>query len=218
VIRKGEPWGRPATSGPAVEVEGDDADLAAAASGAAGRLVRFLPGPGSDLGRALGLGGATPGSTEVALDTLAVASGPRTLTAVNAVVCGRRPDLITAWQRRTPVAVEIDGRRRYDGPAVTVVIANGQYLGGLDVVPRGHPGDGRLEVQVYALEPGQRAVMRRRLPQGAHVPHRGIVQATGRRVVVRWSRPVPLEVDGRPSGRVEDVSVAVQPGSLRLLV
>ena len=34
----------------------------------------------------------------------------------------------------------LDGRPWFAGPATTVVIAIGQFLRGLDVVPRGHPG------------------------------------------------------------------------------
>jgi diacylglycerol kinase family enzyme len=116
------------------------------------------------------------------------------------------------------MVVEVDGRERFTGRAATVVVANGQYLHGLDVVPRGHPGDGRIEVQVYAQEPGQRAAMRHRLTQGTHVPHPGIVQATGRRVRVTCGRDLALEVDGRPRGRAREITVEVHPGALRLLV
>ena len=35
--------------------------------------------------------------------------------------------------------------------ATTVVVLVGQYLRGADVSPRGHPGDGAAEVQVYAM-------------------------------------------------------------------
>ena len=47
--------------------------------------------------------------------------------------------------------IEVDGQPWFAGSATTVVIANGQFLRGADIVPRGHPGDGRLEVQVYEL-------------------------------------------------------------------
>lgn len=218
MIRKGEPWGRPVRAEPDLEVHGGDADLAAALEAAGGRLVRFQPAPSSDLARALGLRVHGPGATEVDVDVLTVATSGASWRAVNAVVLGRRPDRLRAWHRSVDVVVEIDGRQRFAGPATTVVVANGQYLNGLDVVPRGHPGDGRIEVQVYGLERAQRAGMRRRLPQGAHVPHPDIVQAAGRRVTVQADTGLALEIDAKPLGRVDHVTVEVLPAALRLLI
>ena len=123
-----------------------------------------------------------------------------TLFAVNMVVVGTAPDR-TGWFTGAPdLRVEVDGRVVHDGPATTVVVASGQYLRGHDVVPRGHPGDGRAEVQVYAVPRGQRAGVRSRLPQGVHLPHPDITQTTGRRVdvVAGQAAPVGLEVDGVP--------------------
>ena len=54
---------------------------------------------------------------------------------------------------RERLLVTVDGRTVHDGPATSVVVANGQFSGTADLAPRGHPGDGRLEVQVYALRP-----------------------------------------------------------------
>jgi hypothetical protein len=223
VIEKGRPWGHPARTEAALVVEGDDADLAAALDRAAGELVRFVPAPASDLGHALGLTntGLTstgPGATEVALDVLAVATQAASHGAVNAVVLGRAPHRLRAWHRRVRMVVEVDGRQRFAGRAAGVVVANGQYLHGLDVVPRGHPGDGRIETQVYAPSAVERAEMRRRLPQGTHVPHPGITQVTGRRVTVRTRRNLALEIDGRPAGTAREITVEVLPAALRLLI
>ena len=68
------------------------------------------------------------------------------------------------------------------------MVASGQYLRGADLVPRGHPGDGRVEVQVYAVRRGERAAMRSRLPQGVHLPHPDITQTSGRQVEIRADR------------------------------
>ena len=93
--------------------------------------------------------------------------------------------------------VVIDTRVVHDGAALAVVVASGQYLRGNDVVPRGHPGDGRAEVQVYSLTRGERAAMRERLPLGVHLPHPRIRTASGRRVEVQaMGSPRPVEVDG----------------------
>ena len=152
MIRPGAPWGEPVPDGPAagavVEVTGGDADLAAAAVAGGGALLRYVPGPDADFARALGLGsGGGPGTTVVACDLLDLGHGR---VAVNAVVLGVAPDRLRARHRLRPVLVEVDGRVVFDGPATTVVVAGGQFLRGTDLVPRGHPGDGRVEVHLPA--------------------------------------------------------------------
>jgi YegS C-terminal NAD kinase beta sandwich-like domain len=220
MIRKGEAWGDAARRPPDVEVEGDDAALArSVVTDGAPPLVRYRPSPTADLARAVGLRPESPSGTELVLDALEVVADDGTVRrAVNAVVAGHGPDRITRWTRRHDVEVTIDGRPAWDGRATGVVVANGQFLRGVDIVPRGHPGDGRAEVQVYALAPGERGAMRRRLPTGTHVPHPQIRERSGRLVEVRWAAPRPLEGDGLewPASRL--LRVVVLPGALRILV
>lgn len=216
MIARGEPWGRPATGPPDREVRGDDTALAAAVRAAPGGLVHFVPAGGSDVARALGLRpGATPRGTEVPMDALVLGDGT---WAVNAVVVGTAPDRCTRFTRRRALRVTVDGRPRFDGRATGMVVATGQWLRGGDVAPRGHPGDGRAEVQVYRLRPAERAAMRARLATGTHVPHPRIVQAAATAVEVVADRPMPLEVDGRPYPAVARLEVRVVPGAYRLLV
>jgi len=216
VIRKGAPWGRPASGPPDREVHGGDATLAAWVATAPGGLVRFVPTDDSDLARAVGVrAGGEPGGTEVPMDVLVLADGS---WAVNAVVLGTPPDRCSRWSRRHPLRVRVDGRDVFEGHATGVVVATGQWLRGVDVVPRGHPGDGRAEVQVYRLRPAERRTMRARLPEGAHVPHPRIVQAAGRTVEVVVARPVAYEVDGRPRAPVARFEARVRPAAYRLLV
>ena len=201
---------------PTCRCEGDDAALAAAAGRHRGELIRFVPKPSSDIARALGLSIEGPvGATEIPLDALELDDGT---TVSNAAVVGVPPDRLGRRRRRRPVRVEVDGRVVFDGPATSVVVATGQFVRGADLVPRGHPGDGRLEVQVYALDPGQRAPMRRRLVVGTHVPHPGITEASGRQVVVVTQRPWPLELDAHRAEHRSRLSLSVVPGAYRLLV
>jgi hypothetical protein len=220
MIEKGEPWGGAASRPPDIEVEGGDVEIArcVVADGPV-PLVRYRPSPAGDLARAVGLTPDNPGGTELLVDALQVSSdaGPSG-PAVNAVVVGHAPDRLTRWTRRRSVEVTIDGRRAWKGRATGVVVANGQYLRGLDIVPRGHPGDGRAEIHVYALEPGERGGMRRRLATGAHVPHPRILERSGRVVEIVGSSPMPVEVDGQDRGPASRLRVAVLPGALRLLV
>ena len=225
MIRKGEEWGTPAGGAePDLDVAGDDADLAAARAGAGpDPLVRFRPSAGSDLARAVGLTSpAAPGRLAVPLDLLQLAGGE---VAVNAVVVGVPPDRLQPWHRPFPVELVVDGTS-LSTRATTVVVATGQFLRGFDVSPRGHPGDGWCEVQVYALPAGQRRAMRARLRSGTHLPHPGITTRRARSVVVRAGREVPVEVDGRKTvfGRKTavkeggEVSVSVVPAGFRLLI
>ncbi len=215
MIRPGQPWGEPAVGEPDVTGHGDDADLARLVAAHPGERLRFVPDSACDLARAVGLTTDGSGGSELPLDVLDV-SGVG--TAVNVVVLGSAPDRLVRWQRRRPVTVRVDGQVRYDGPATTVVVATGQFLRGADLVPRGHPGDGRVEIQVYALAPGARAEARRRLATGGHVPHPQITTATGRTVEVTWLQPAPVEVDGHPLAPAATVGVRVVPGAYRLLV
>jgi hypothetical protein len=219
VIRKGEEWGTPAgDAAPDLDVSGDDAALAAAVAGAGpDPLVRFRASEASDLARAVGLVGEGAGALAVPVDVLRLADGG---LAVNAVVVGVPPDALRAWHRAVDFEVVVDEKAVAISGATTVVIANGQFLRGLDVSPRGHPGDGRCEVQVYDVPPGQRATMRERLRSGTHVPHPGIMVRRARSVVVRYGRGVPVEVDGRKAaGRgAGEVAVSVVPSAFRLLI
>jgi len=218
MIRRGEPWGGPASSPPDLEVDGDDADLAAAVAAAPGALVVFRPGPGSDLARAVGLRAGsdpTPRATELPVDAVRLAGDG---LACNAVVLGVPPDRLRWTSPARSVEIQVDGQPWFAGSATTVVIANGQFLRGADIVPRGHPGDGRLEVQVYELRRRERRAMRRRLTTGAHVPHPRIRSRTARVVELRAARPVAFEADGVSGAAVATVGAEVVPSAFRLLL
>lgn len=198
-----------------VEVEGGDAPLAAAIARHPGMSVRFSADASSDLARALGITGERGRvRSPVTLDVLRLGTDER---AVNMVVLGPAPDRLGRGHRRHRCRVEVDGRLVHEGRATTVVVANGEYLRGRDVVPRGHPGDGRLEVHVYAVAAGQRRRMRSRLATGTHVPHPGIRTAQGAHVVLHWDRPVRLEVDGTRRPRVRDLEVTLGAGEVTLV-
>ena len=220
MIRRGEEWGAPAGDAPPdLEVAGDDAALAAALAGAGpDPLVQFSPAPDSDLARAVGLSGGAAeaeGHMALPLDLLRLGDGG---VAVNAVVVGVAPDRLQWWHRPFSVEVVVDGSA-LAARATTVVITTGQFLRGFDVSPRGHPGDGWCEVQVYCLPADQRRAMRSRLQSGSHLPHPGITTRRGRTVSVRCGRAVGVEVDGRSAVKgATSVEIAVVPSAFRLLI
>jgi YegS C-terminal NAD kinase beta sandwich-like domain len=216
MIRPGEEWSRPSVGEPDDEVAGDDAALARCVQRAAtGSLVRFIPSPASDLARAVGLTGPPDGSLEVALDALDFGDGT---LATNVAVAGTTPDHLTRRARSFPVEVVVDGVSLFSGPATTVVVAVGQFLRGADLVPRGHPGDGRAEVQVYAVTGRDRRRLRARLRRGDHVPHPQIAQRPGRRIEISSEQPVPWEADGVPREPAADLRIEVLPARYRLLL
>lgn len=136
--------------------------------------------------------------------------------AVNGFVVSRGPSATSWWQRSHEVALEIDGRPAFSGPATGIVIANGQFFAGWNTVPRGHPGDGVFEVQVYAVPRGQRRELRRRLRTGSHVPHPGVHQFRARRMTLSARHSLPVEGDATGRGRGSIVEVTLVPGALRL--
>jgi len=218
VIRPGATWGIPTSGAVALEGRGADVELADLARSHPGELVHFVPTVDCDLARAIGLTAQSSASWELPIDAIDV--GDR--FAVNMVVLGTQPHRVRRWTRSHSFVVHVDDRLVFDGRATSVLVANGQYLAGRDVVPRGHPGDGRIEVQVYAVRSGERASMRDRLSGGSHVPHPDITCATGRRLRICGAAPARAhgraEVDGRSVPARALWEAEVVPGALRLLV
>jgi hypothetical protein len=244
VIRPGEEWGRPTTAAADVEICGGDHDLAAAAQAHPGALIRFRPDASSDFAGAVGLGVDRAVDTaidrgidrgiEVTLDLLHVEGSPAAvdlpaldipavnMPAVNMVVIGAPPNALARasvrFARRFAATVRVDDRPVFHGPCTTVVIASGQFRAGLDIVPRGHPGDGRAEIQVYAVSRREARALQARLRTGTHVPHPAITQRSGAQVTVDIDRRVAVEVDGKPIERTDRVGVRVVPNAFRLLL
>ena len=140
--------------------------------------------------------------------------------AVNAVVWGVPVHRLQPWHRRRPVDLSADGGAPSTVAATTVVVLVGEHVAGFDISPRGHPGDGVGELQVYGLDPGQRRSMVARLGSGTHLPHPQITHppdAPGQ------SAPtLPLQLDGgrpvhcRPPARRVDIELL--PGRDPLLI
>lgn len=93
------------------------------------------------------------------------------------------------WPFRDTIEIRMGNLTR-EMRASGLVVANGQFLGDASLVPRAHPGDGKLEVLVF--EGPARDVWRMlpRLGTGTHLPHPH----------VRELRPAAADVDG--TGRI----------------
>lgn len=214
MIRHGEPWEHEAGPVDATVVRGDDAALAEALH--TGRPTWYAPVGESDFVRVLGGAGGSAGPRRLTVDLLVLDGAIR---AVNAIVLGVSPHEINWFHRSHPVEISMDGHsfEAGSGRATTIVVANGQFVGGHDAVPRGHPGDGVFEVQIYDVPRSQRRELRRRLRTGTHVPHPQIAQGRGRALDVVGAHPLPLVVDGIHRGRVRAIRVELLPGAGTLI-
>lgn len=230
-IHKGEEWGTPTEEPATLVVRGSDGALASAWAAQPEALIRFVPTQ-SDLALTLGLGGARePAGIEVALDVLAVETPLGVSFAVAHVTFGNAAHTLRAWHRRYPTHIRIgatpdasdatNGEAPDGARAVTtsgIVVLNAQHLAGRRVAPRGHPGDGRIEIQWFGLAPADRAGMRRRLARGDHLPHPAIGHATGRVAHFSSRVPRPVAIDGEVVGTTSTLTVTVRPAALRLLL
>lgn len=109
-------------------------------------------------------------------------------------------------------------RREFRGRAHSVVLANGQFLGGgMRVSPRSYPGDGKLDVQVSTGPKSQTFTILPKVYRGEHLPDPQITEMLGAEIVVESDRPIPVEADGEPLGETP-VSVTVLREALRLKI
>lgn len=194
-IGKGEAWGDTVPRPRPLRVAADDADLAERLDDGSGTPTGVSSG---DLLRTLG-GGSHAGSTEVLrlpVDLVRVRlDDEEPIPAVAHVV------IAEPWWR--------GGRLR--GPVV--VVMNAEFLGDLDVAPRGHPNDGRVEILELDATLGirQRLQMRRRARSASHLPHPLVTTRSVRRADREFDRPLSVVVDGRRRGRARRVRVEVEP-------
>jgi diacylglycerol kinase family enzyme len=191
-IAKGQPWGAPSPLPPSSPVASSDA-----AAAAAGDVVGLV---GGDLCQTLGGRGSvsrlsSPEAVTFPVDALTVSvDGGPPVRAVAHVVA-------RTWGWRH-----------------AFVAANAQWVGGLNVAPRGHPDDGRVEVLSWDLSWAAARQVRARMRLGAHLPHPGISASSVATVSVAFARPRPVWVDGERAGRARTLTVTVIPDALRVVV
>ena len=202
-IRRGEGWG---SSGP-LPVDGVVVRSDAEARGVVERARRAGEEPpplgllGGDLCRTLG-----GGRDEARLRS---DEATRAVVDVGSVLVDGRQH----WF----VAHLIARQSWWRGPVLAVM--NAQWLGSWDVAPRSHPNDGRLYLIAGELSLRDRTKAWRRLPQGMHVPHPGIVE---RRVTAAQHDLPPrtsVWLDGeRLPGTARALSVRIEADALTVVV
>lgn len=104
-----------------------------------------------------------------------------------------------------PLVATVD-RHRFDGQALNVVVANGQFFGGgLNVAPRATLVDGRFDVIVFSGARSNAFTVMPRLAFGSHLTHRAVRRYLGERIRIEVPAGWPIEADGEllGSGPVE---------------
>lgn len=85
-------------------------------------------------------------------------------------------------------------RRLWAGPFL--IAMNAQWCGPLDLGPRSHPGDGRLDLTEGRLGPRQRLLARVRARSGTHLPHPALTTRRVQEHHFDLGRPVTAHLDG----------------------
>ena len=229
-IRPGDEWGTPTYSSPDLVVRGSDGDLARSLKSwpHPNPLISFVPSVDSDFAKSLGLSSlrdpevtnvGAAGKIEAPIDAIEYRLAGKTHLAMNAIEVGVSPLVLRAPSRSKEISVTINGRKFFNGFASGVVVANGQFIGAADLVPRSHPGDGRLEIHIYSLKAGERAAMRRRLATGSHLPHPRISTGSGSRVRIEVKGGAwPIRADSELAGRAGRIEFEVRSPVARLLL
>lgn len=189
-IEKGRDWGRPSRVPVGVLRCGSDADAAAAR----GPVVLT----GGDVHRGLGRPvPKSPGEESV-------------LVEVDRMVCSI---MTRDGELHIPAFAHVVVGRLLS-PGVFEACVNAGFVGGRNLTPRSHPGDGRFEA--IRLEPSmglrQRREARRRSSTGAHVPHPLVrIVHTTQWSCVRKGRE-RLRIDGVVIAGWVSVEVVAEPG------
>ncbi len=118
-----------------------------------------------------------------------------------------------------PVAIELTvGDRTFLGPAINVVMANGQYFGGgLNIAPRATVMDGLLDIQVFSGPRRQAFSVMPRVIRGLHLSHPGVRRFIGSEFALESEVPLPVEADGEMIGS-GSVKGWLEPGAIRFKI
>ncbi len=194
-IRKGEAWGETMSAPPQLPLLRNDTTVHQwiVRHRLLGEPITPFGIAGGDLARTLG--GGTPdrfaGETvRVCLDVVRVEANGEVTWSTSHVVARR------GWWR---------------GQVLFAMTA--QFFDGLDLAPRAHPNDGKVDVLTIdaALSVRDRVVAKRRARTGTHVPHPSIATSQVAELQVRFDRRMVLWVDGERFTTASEFRLVVEP-------
>jgi diacylglycerol kinase family enzyme len=121
---------------------------------------------------------------------------------------------------RVKATVKADGQRFFTGRVSCVLVGNvGRVLGGIEAFSGAQPGDGLLDLGVVTAKNSvewARTLGRVALGRADQSPFVAITR--GRKFVVRFSRPVPYELDGGARPAATRLRIKVRPASITVCV
>jgi YegS/Rv2252/BmrU family lipid kinase len=123
-----------------------------------------------------------------------------------------------AWQN-TRVTVELDEGVRREGLMHDVIVANGRYhAGGMKLAPDARQDDGAFDVVLIGdVTKLDFVTTAPKLYSGRYLSHPKVDPLRSATVRIDAAEPLPLELDGEPSGTTP-ARFEVVPGALRLRV
>jgi diacylglycerol kinase (ATP) len=124
------------------------------------------------------------------------------------------------FARPVHAAVEVDGRRFFEGRVSCVLAGNvGKILGGVEVFPAARPDDGILELGVVtAKNPVDWVRILGRVAAGGAERSPFVEMTAGRSFRIRFDRKVSYELDGGARPAVRDLRIKVHPRSVTICV
>jgi len=110
------------------------------------------------------------------------------------------------------------GRRTYEGPAINVVAANGQYFGGgMNVAPNATVMDGMFDLQVFKGPRRLAFSVMPRVIRGTHVRHPNVKHFVAPSFKLECEDSWPVEADGEVLGN-GPVTGQIVPNALRFKI
>jgi YegS/Rv2252/BmrU family lipid kinase len=125
------------------------------------------------------------------------------------------------WARFPAAEVKVTaGSRSYGGPALAVVVANGQFFGGgMNIAPRATVMDGEFDVQVFTGPRRQAFSVMPKVMRGLHLQHKGVRRFTAAEFTLESSIRWPVEVDGEViSGGTTSLAGSVVPAAINFKI
>lgn len=114
---------------------------------------------------------------------------------------------LTCWKGR---------QKKFSGDFLSIM--NAAWLGDLNLAPKAHPGDEKLDAIQGHLNSREAREFKKRAYSGSHLPHPAVKT---RKIVSEsfdFSAPTNVYLDGVLTAKVRQLSIRIEPAALTLLI
>ncbi|NNF65602.1 MAG: diacylglycerol kinase family lipid kinase [Acidimicrobiia bacterium] len=119
--------------------------------------------------------------------------------------------------RRAKILLVV-GKRSFEGTALNVVVANGQFFGGgINVAPKAMLNDGAFDIQVFAVPKRRAFDLMPRVMRGTHLRHSGVKRFVGGAFSLETVPGWPVEADGEYVGTTP-ITGRIVRGALEVMI